>query len=152
MLGDPAVELVVLRVRPAVAALEFGGDVLIAVFVDQLRQQRAIELFRVHVFEAGLPAPLPVLDQIGKELAAPADAALQEPEVHVGEAPRHPAKEQRLGHRVTGRGKVADMVKGEVARGVAQAEAAAAGVKSRRHLQLAAFLPDRVVVVVAVEA
>src|SRR5215472_16653568 len=53
---------------------------------------------------------------------------------------------------MAGGGKVADMVKGEVARGVAQAEAVAAGVESGRHLEFAAFLPDRVVVVIAVEA
>ena len=37
-------------------------------------------------------------------------------------------------------------------RGVAQAKAAAAGVEGRRDAELAALLPDRVVVVVAVEA
>src|SRR5205807_1259515 len=45
-----------------------------------------------------------------------------------------------------------DVVEREVARGVAQPQAAAAGVEGRRDLELAALLPDQVVVVVAVEA
>ena len=53
---------------------------------------------------------------------------------------------------MAGGGEMADMVEGEVRRLVAQAKAAAAGVEGRRDLQLAAFLPDRVVIVVAVEA
>src|SRR5205823_6275744 len=110
VLGDPAVELVVLRVWPAVAALEFGGDVLIAVFVDQLCKQRAVELLRIHVFETGLAAPLPMLDQIGEELAAPADAALEETEIDIGKAPGDAAEEQALGHGMPGGRKVADVV------------------------------------------
>src|SRR5262249_32751035 len=134
MLGDPAIELVVLRVWPAVAPLEFGGDVLVAVFVDQLCEQRTVELFRVHIFETRLAAPLPVLDQIGEELAAPADAALEEPEIDIGKAPGNAAEEQRLGHGVAGCREVADMVESKIARRVAQTEAAAAGVECRRDL------------------
>src|SRR5262245_29650700 len=93
-----------------------------------------------------------MLDQIGEELAAPSDAALEKPEIEVREPPRHAAAEQRLGHGVARGSEMPDMVVGEIAGGVAQAEAAAAGVEGRRDLQLAAFLPDRVVVVVAVEA
>ena len=55
-------------------------------------------------------------------------------------------------YRVPGGGEMADMVEGEVARRVAQSEAAAAGVEGWRDLQFQAFPPDRVVVVVAVEA
>ena len=47
---------------------------------------------------------------------------------------------------------MADMVEGEVARPVAQAEAAAAGMEGRRDPEFQAFAPDRVVIVVAVEA
>src|SRR5262252_8168200 len=49
-------------------------------------------------------------------------------------------------------GEMADMVVGEVARVVADAEAATAGVEGRRNAEFTALLPDRVVVVVAVEA
>src|SRR5438309_7919265 len=92
-----------------------------------------------------------MLEQIGEQLAAPADAAFQKAEAQIGEAPRHAAEEQPLGDGVPGRREMADMVEGEVARVVAQSEAAAAGMEGRRHLQLAAFLPDLVVVVIAVE-
>ena len=69
---DPAVELVIPRVWPAVAAAQLVADVLVPVFLDQLRQERAVEVLRVHVFEPILAAPLPVLDQIGEQLARPA--------------------------------------------------------------------------------
>src|SRR5215469_9186960 len=46
---------------------------------------------------------------------------------------------------------MANVIEGEIARGVAQPQATAAGVESRRHLELPAFLPDRVVVVIAVQ-
>src|SRR5205823_686912 len=59
---------------------------------------------------------------------------------------------QRLGDGMAGGGEMADMVEGEVACRVAQAETAAAGMESRGDLELAALLPDQVVVVIAVEA
>src|SRR5215472_1937466 len=147
----PAIDLVLLAGGPAVAAAQLGGDVLVAVFVDELGEQGAVELARMHVCEALLAAPLPVLDQIGKELGGPADPAFEKGEIDIRETPRDPAQEQRLGDRMAGGGEMADMVEGEIARRVAQAKAAAAGVKGWRHLELAAFLPDRVVIVVAVE-
>src|SRR5690348_11149171 len=93
-----------------------------------------------------------MLDQIGEELAGPAGAAFEEPEAQLGEAPRHASEEDRLGDRMAGGGEMADMVEGEVARPIAQTETAAAGVESRRDLEFQAFAPDRVVVVVAVDA
>ena len=93
-----------------------------------------------------------MLDQIGEQLAAPADPAFEKAEAQIGEAPRHAAEEQGLGDGMAGGGEMADMVEGEVRRRIAQAEAAAAGVEGRRDLQLAAFLPDRVVIVLAVDA
>ena len=93
-----------------------------------------------------------MLDQVAEQLAAPADAALEEREAQVGEAPGHAAEEQRLGDVVAGRGEVTDMVEGEVRRAVALAIGAAAGMEGRRDAELAAFLPQRVVIVFAVEA
>ena len=93
-----------------------------------------------------------MLDQVGEELAAPADAAFEEGEVEIGEAPRHAAQEKPLGDGMAGGGEMADMVEGEVAGRVAQAEAAAAGMEGGRHAEFAAFLPDGVVVVIAVDA
>src|SRR3989442_5080294 len=161
LLGDVAADVVVgrhpageevLLERPAVALVELGGDVGVAVLVDQLAQQPAIEPGRVHVRHALGAAPLPVLDQVAEQLAAPADAALEEREAQIGEAPGHAAEEQRLSDVVTGRGEVADVVESEVGRAVALAIGAAASMEGRRDTKLAALLPERVVVVVAVEA
>jgi len=93
-----------------------------------------------------------MLDQVTEQLAAPADAALEERKAQVGEAPGHAAEEQRLGDVVAGRGEVTDVVEGEVGRAVALAIGAAAGMEGRRDAELAALLPQRVVVVLAVEA
>src|SRR5262249_10292189 len=92
------------------------------------------------------------LDEIGEELTAPAYPAFEESKIEIGEAPRNAAEEQRLGHGVAGGGEVADMVICEIARRIAQAEAAAPSMEGRCNFELAAFLPDRVVVVIAVEA
>ncbi len=93
-----------------------------------------------------------MLDQIGEQLAAPADAAFEEAEPQLGEAPGHAAEEQPLGDGVAGRREMADMVEGEVAWVVAQTKAAPAGVEGRRNAESQAFPPDRVVIVIAVEA
>jgi hypothetical protein len=58
-----------------------------------------------------------MLDQIGEQLAGPADPAFEEPEIDIREAPCDAAEEEALGDRVAGGGEVADMVVGEVARG-----------------------------------
>src|SRR5438105_9267842 len=52
---------------------------------------------------------------------------------------------------MAGIGEMADVVEGEIARRITQAEAAAAGVEGRRNFEFLAFPPDRVVVVVAVD-
>src|SRR5271169_1445072 len=53
---------------------------------------------------------------------------------------------------MAGIGKMADMVEGEIARRIAHAIAAPAGMKGRGDAELAAFLPERVVIMVAVDA
>src|SRR5262245_37046106 len=106
--------LVLFLHRPAVALLQFGGNVAIAVFIDELAEQRPVELGGMHVFEPGLAAPLPMLNQIGKKLAAPADPAFEKAEAQLGEAPRHAAEEQRLRDGMSGGREMADMVIGEV--------------------------------------
>src|SRR5262249_59853482 len=113
---------------------------------------RGIELGRVQVRHALGALPLPVLDQVTEQLAAPADAALEEREAQVGEAPGHAAEEQRLGDVVARRGEVTDVIEGEVGRTVALAVGAAAGMECRRDAELAALLPQRVIVVFAVES
>src|SRR5215469_12758373 len=148
---DAAGEFVHLAAGPAVAPRQFGVDVVIAVLVDEVLEERAVELFRVHIGSQLPAAPLPMLDQIGEELAAPADSTFEEGEAQIREAPRHPAEKQRLGDGVPGGGEVADVVEGEVAGRIAQTEPAADGMESRRDTEFAAFLPNYVVVVSAVE-
>src|SRR5215470_17482962 len=161
LLGDVAVDVVVgrhpagkevLLERPAVASVELGGDIAVPVLADQLAQQRTIELGRVHVLHAFGAAPLPVLDQVAEELAAPADATLEEREAEVREPPGHPTEEKRLGHVVAGVGEVADVVEREVGWAVAFAVGAAACMEGRGDAELAALLPQRIVVVLAVDA
>src|SRR5579885_243100 len=93
-----------------------------------------------------------MLDQVAEQLAAPADAAFEEGEAQIGEAPGDTAEEQRLGDVVPGRSEMADMVAREVGRAHPLAIAAAAGVEGRGDAEFPAFLPDRVVVIVAVES
>src|SRR5215469_11352401 len=93
-----------------------------------------------------------MFDEIAEQLTAPPDAAFEERETQIREAPRHAAEEQRLGDIVAGCREVADMVEGEVRRAHALAVTAAAGVEGRGDAELAAFLPDRVVIVPAVDA
>src|SRR5262249_57486299 len=79
-------------------------------------------------------ALLPVADQVRVEHAGPAHPALEEGEVQVREAARHPAEEERLAHGVAGGGEVADMVVAEVRRRVAQEDPAAARMAAPRAL------------------
>ena len=97
-------------------------------------------------------ALVPVTDEIGVEHAAPRHAALQEAEAQLGEAPGHAAEEDRLADRVAGGGEVADVVVREVRRRQPQPLAAHPGVEGRRDAVLRARLPERIVVVRAVEA
>ena len=128
------------------------GDVVVAVLLDEVHQQLAVELVGVHALQRRGAAPLPMLDQIAEQLRAPADAAFEEGEVQFREAPRHAAEEDALGGRVAGVGEMADMVVDEVGRRVAQPLAAGARMEGRRDAELDAFRPDRVVIVEAVDA
>src|SRR5262249_33153225 len=141
---DAAGEFVHLAAGPAVAPRQLGGHVVIAVLVDEALEERAVELFRVHIGNTLPAAPLPMLDQIGEDLAPQAAPTFEEGEADTGEAPRRPAEKQRLGDGVPGGGEVADVVEGEVAGRIAQTEPAADGVESRRDTEFAAFLPNYV--------
>ncbi len=148
----PAVER---RVRVALEALAArdGLDHLgPSVPPGQLQQPPAVEPARVRGLD-GLPvALLPVADEVRVEHAGPAHPALQEREVEVGKAPRDPAEEERLGHRVPRGGEVADVVVAEVGGRVAQEDRTRPVVEGRGQLEVAARPPHRVVVVRAVDA
>src|SRR5262249_61611352 len=123
----------------------------VTVSLDTLGKQLAVQLRRIHVLQTLGAAPLTMLHQVAEELAAPAHAALEKCETQIGEAPRHAAQEQRLRHGVAARGEMADVIEAEVRRAVALAVAAAAGMEGRRDAELPALLPQRVVVVLAVQ-
>ena len=95
---------------------------------------------------------LPVADEVGVQDAGPPHAAFEEGEPEIGKATRHPAEEQCLAHGIAGGGEVADVVVGEVRWRQARALPAEAGVKRRRDAELRALRPERIVVVLAVEA
>src|SRR5215210_7350646 len=72
--------------------------------LDELEQQLAIELVRVHALQRLRAFSLPVLDQVSEELAAPSYSAFEECEAQLGEAPRHAAEEKSLRYRGRARG------------------------------------------------
>src|SRR6266550_6952793 len=136
---------------PAVARLQRRGDVVIAVLLDHIHQQLAVELLRLHALQGLRATPLPMLNHIAEKLTAPADAAFEEGEAQFGEAPRYAAEEDRLGDGMAGGREMADMVVDEIRRRVAQPLAACAAVEGRRNAELDAFLPHGVVIVRAVD-
>src|SRR5213080_3811810 len=92
-----------------------------------------------------------MLHQIAEQLRAPAATAFEEGEAQFREAPRHAAEEDALGGGMAGIGEMADMVVGEVGRRIAQRLIAAGAVEGRGDAELAARLPDRVVIVDAID-
>src|SRR6516225_3948843 len=106
----------------------------------------------MHALQCPRTAPLPMLDQIAEELAGPADPAFEKGKTQFREAPGDAAEENRLGGRMTGGSEMADMVVGKVGRRQAQALAARGAVEGGCDAQFHTFRPDRVVVVLAVEA
>ena len=96
-------------------------------------------------------ALLEVSDEVGVERRGPRHAALEEPEVEVGEPAGDATEEQRLGQRVVALAEHPDVVV-HVARDRRPVlPAHGRRVEGRRDAELAALLPDRVVVVRAVE-
>src|SRR6185312_7111143 len=136
----------------AVTLLERGEDVVVAVLLDEVHQQLAVELLRVHPIERRGAAPFPMLDQVAEKLAAPADAAFEEGEVEAWEAPCDAAEEDALRDRMAGGGEMADVVVDEVGRAVPEALAAGTRMEGGRDPNLQALRPDRVVIVRAIDA
>ena len=133
-------------VQPVAAThrLDHGG---LPVLLGEREQLGPVEARRVGVLERVALALLPVPDEIGEERARPADAALEEGEVDLGESARDAAEEDGLGHGLARGGEVADVVVAEVRRRVAEQDRARPVVEARRDTQLAALRPDRIVVV-----
>jgi len=85
--------------RPAVALVELSGDVAITVFVDQLAQQRAVELARIHVLQALGAAPLPCSIRSQNSWQPQPTPPSRKAKRRSGKAPGDAAEEQRLGGR-----------------------------------------------------
>src|SRR5262249_48704119 len=115
-------------------------------------QLLTVELLRPHVLERLDVAPFPMLQQVAEQLRAPADPAFQEREAQLRETPGNAAEEDALGRGVAGIREMADMVVGEVGWAIAKRLIAAGRVEGRGDPELAAGLPDRVVIVDAVDA
>ena len=161
LLRDLATEVVVdvldaarhgLRLVQALAAADCRHDLILCVLAGEVQQPPAVELVRMRRLDRLAVALLPVAHEVGVEHARPPDAAFEEGEVQIGEAARHPAEEEALADGVAGRGEVADVVEAEIRRRVPQENRARTVVERRRQLELAALLPHRIVVVVAVDA
>ena len=127
-------------IGPAIARTQHVADIFIAVFLDQPEQKLAVELVGIHALERRCAAAFPVLDEVTEQLAAPADTALEEREVELGEAPRDTAEEDRFRNGVPRRREMADVVVDEVAGRVAQTLSARAAVECGRHFTSTHFL------------
>ena len=80
-------------------------------------------------------------------VTAQATPPSRKPKLRLGKAPRHAAEEQRAAEELGAVGEVAEVVEDVVAGRGAIADAARGGVADRRHLELDAFAPERIVVV-----
>ena len=94
-------------------------------------------------------ALLVVAEQVGVELRGPGHPALEEREVQVGEAARHPAHHQGPAGSLLGGGEVAQVVVHVVRRRHPAAPAVPHAVERGCHPELRAARPQRVVVVEA---
>ena len=100
-----------------------------------------------------LPVALePMADQVRVQNTGPADAALHESKLERGESPRDAAEEERLAHRVGALREVADMVGHVVRDGAPASPSHTSLMDRRRHLELDALAPDRIVVVITIQA
>ncbi len=90
-------------------------------------------------------------EEVEEELHAPTDASLQEAEVEVAEPMGRTTEDEGLGDGLAARGEGPDVVEHVAARRLAQVEAHRRGVDRDGHTELREPLPQRVVVVDAVE-
>src|ERR1700704_2694902 len=89
-IGDPAGQLVIARIGPAVALAQGRNECLPAVLADESRQHGAVEVARMAVFKTLQAALLPMGQEIAIEHAGPARAAFEERDVEAREAAGHP--------------------------------------------------------------
>src|SRR4051812_24069966 len=104
------------------------------------------------MLQPGAPAFLPVLDHVEVHLACPAHPAFHEAEIQARMTPDDSAQEHAAREGMVRLGEVPDMVVGEVADRGTILPAGAAGVLRHRDAELFAALPERLVVMRAVES
>src|SRR5262249_57028863 len=88
----------------AFAAGQPLAHLVTAVLAGELEQLGAVERARLGRLDRLPVALLPVADEVGVEHARPADTALEEGEVQIGEAAGDPPQEERLAHGGAGPG------------------------------------------------
>jgi hypothetical protein len=95
---DAAGQIGLLRVGQAAALAQGGGDIAIAVFLDEAHQLGAVELVGVHTLERLGAAPLPMLDQSRKSCEAQPTLPSRNAKRNSGRRPYVPAPaEQQRG-------------------------------------------------------
>src|SRR5207244_2354893 len=83
---------------------------IVAVAVDELGEELGVDERRVEMLDGLGIALLPVLEHAAVEALGPERAALEEPELELGEAAGDAAEEQRLADRLATVGEAADLV------------------------------------------
>ena len=123
-----------------------------AVAREQVGELVPVDVGGVEATHGRAAALLEVPDEIGVERRRPRHAALEETEVEVGEAASDTTEEQRLGERVVALAEHADVVVHVARDGRPVLPAHGRRVERGCDAELPALLPDRVVVVRAVES
>src|SRR5208337_1757243 len=125
---------------------------LAAILPHQLGELRGIEIRRIHFLECFTIALLPMSDEIAVKPARPAHPAFEEAHLQSRKPARYAAHENRLAHRLARGCEMADVVVYEIGGRHAKTDSSRARMKRRRHSQLNALRPNRIIIVLAVEA
>src|SRR5215469_7583923 len=101
------------------------GEALGAVLAEEPFEQIDVELGRIEIARHRFGIALfPMLDDVVQEVDRPSDAAFEEGEAQIGEAPGDAAEDQRAAEELRTRGEIAQMIVDIVRRRAAIADAA----------------------------
>ena len=129
-----------------------GPHRVVAVLLDVLHQLVDIQTIRIEVKNRLGVALAPVTEKLRIQAAGPGHAALKEAEAQGRKTARHPAEEKRFGQRLMRSGERPDVVVHIVRHRARNSRVQVRAVRQRRHAQLHALRPERIIVVLAVEA
>ena len=151
-LGAVAGQILRVGVGQPSRALSAVGDIVVAVLLDQLISSLRSSFSGFMRSSAGAPRRSQCSIRSPNSWQAQPTPPSRKAKRSSGKRRVTPPRKMRLGDGVAGGGEMADMVVDEVRRRVAQPLAAGARMEGRRDAELDAFLPDRVVIVRAVDA